>query len=76
MDAVLWDLSLAKQRDLCITVERRAICIALSLLGTYVCMFEDFRGKILKNSAENIEVNIGCKSSTKNPKVLAILKLF
>ncbi len=32
----LWGLSLAKQRDLCITVERHAICIALFLHGTYV----------------------------------------
>ncbi len=33
----LWSLSLTKQRNLCITVERRAIRITLSPHGTYVC---------------------------------------
>ncbi len=33
----LRDLSLTKQHDLCITVERHAIRLALSLFGTYVC---------------------------------------
>ncbi len=32
----LWSLSLAKQRDLCITVKWHVIHIALSLHGTYV----------------------------------------
>ncbi len=32
----LWGLSLSKQHDLCITVERYATRIALSLHGTYV----------------------------------------
>ncbi len=33
----LWGLPLAKQRDLCVTIDRHAIRIALSLHGTYVC---------------------------------------
>ncbi len=36
----LWCLSLAKQRNICITVEHRAIRIALSLHGTCVCSKE------------------------------------
>ncbi len=31
-----WGHSAAKQRDICITVERHGICIALSLHGTYL----------------------------------------
>ncbi len=42
----LWGLSLAKQRDLRITVERPAIRIALSRHGTYVCSKGKSKAKV------------------------------